>query len=310
MKSLRKRLLTFLLAAALPLSLAGCDEGYEPADVEVSHIDTNYEGPNISDYVNEGIEDAKENGLYKESDYSDVLGGPSPETSETDQTEQTEETPNNYPETSGGQPGQTEDLLSSLANQAYNGEPFVYVNDNKPGFTEEDLKETEVFEFYSELDELGRTGYAFASLNASLMPAKDEERGDISSIKPTGWVQAKYEGIGNGGWLYNRCHLIAWALAGENANERNLLTGTRYFNTEGMLPFETQVMRYVDEHPDNHVLYRVTPVYDENDLLAKGVLLEAYSIEDEGILSFCVYLFNVQPGIDICYQTGESRKTG
>lgn len=310
MKSLRKRLLIFLLAAALPLSLAGCDEGYEPADVEVSHIDTNYKGPNISDYVNEGIEDAKENGLYKESDYSDVLGGSSPETSETDQTEQTEETPDNYPETSGSQPGQTEDLLSSLADQVYNGEPFVYVNDNKPGFTEEDLKETEAFEFYSELDELGRTGYAFASLNVSLMPEKDEKRGDISSIKPTGWVQAKYEGIGNGGWLYNRCHLIAWALAGENANERNLLTGTRYFNTEGMLPFETQVMQYVDEHPDNHVLYRVTPVYGENDLLAKGILLEAYSIEDEGTLSFCVYLFNVQPGIDICYQTGESRKTG
>lgn len=144
-------------------------------------------------------------------------------------------------------------------------------------------------------------------MNKSLIPPYKEEREDISSIKPTGWVQEKYDSIGNGGWLYNRCHLIAWSLAGENDNERNLMTGTRYFNVEGMLPFETQVLDYIDDNPENHILYRATPIYEDEGLLAKGLLLEAYSIEDDGKLSFCVYLFNVQPGIDIDYQTGNNK---
>ena len=198
-----------------------------------------------------------------------------------------------------------DDIMEYLTELEYEGDPYVYINDDIPYFTDKDLKLTYAFEEYSNLDDLGRTGQAFASLNESLMP-KGEERGDISSVKPTGWVQNKYDSISDGGWLYNRCHLIAWSLAGENDNKLNLMTGTRYFNVEGMLPFEMQALEYIGENPDNHLLYRATPVYDDDDLLAKGLLLEAYSIEDEGELQFCVFLFNVQPGISIDYSTGDN----
>ncbi len=139
-----------------------------------------------------------------------------------------------------------------------------------------------------------------------------EERGQIGSIKPTGWIQARYEGVvdSNPPYLYNRCHLIAYCLTAENANEKNLITGTRYLNTEGMLPFEEKVAKYLDQY-DHHVLYRVTPDFQGNDLLAKGVLIEAYSIEDQGQgICFCVYCYNVQPGVTIDYTTGESRLSG
>lgn len=196
--------------------------------------------------------------------------------------------------------------LEYLADLEYGGRPYTVINDNVPYFTNEDLILTDAFESYSSLDVLGRAQQAFASLDESLMPAEGEERGDISSIKPAGWQQAEYGFIG-GGWLYNRCHLIAWALAGENDNEKNLMTGTRYFNVEGMLPFEMQVLEYVDKNPDNHVLYRATPVYDGDGLLAKGLLLEAHSIEDGGELEFCAFLYNVQPGVAIDYRTGKNR---
>lgn len=136
------------------------------------------------------------------------------------------------------------------------------------------------------------------------------ERGDIGSIRPSGWYQAKYEGIVDSTppFLYNRCHLIAYCLTGQNANEKNLITGTRYLNVNGMLPFEEQVARYLDQN-DHHVLYRVTPIFEGDNLLASGVLMEAYSVEDEGSgISFCVYCYNVQPGISIDYRTGENRK--
>ncbi len=197
--------------------------------------------------------------------------------------------------------------LEGLNIPAYSGMPYALVNDNKPFFSDADLS-TDSFESYSELDALGRCGPAYANVGRDLMPTK--ERGEIGSIKPTGWVQAKYKGIipSNPPYLYNRCHLIAYCLTSENANERNLITGTRYLNIDGMLPFEEMVAKYLDEN-DNHVLYRVTPVFDGNNLLADGVLMEAYSVEDSGKgVCFCVFCYNVQPGIKIDYRTGKNRK--
>ena len=187
----------------------------------------------------------------------------------------------------------------------YSGKPYVIMNDNMPLFTDDD-KSTVSFESYSKLDSLGRCGVAFANVGRDLMPT--DKRGEIGDIKPSGWVQAKYEGIVDSKppYLYNRCHLIAYCLTAENANERNLITGTRYMNVEGMLPFEEKVADYLDRN-DNHVLYRVTPVFVGRNLLADGVLIEAYSVEDKGKgICFCVFVYNVQPGIRIDYATGES----
>jgi len=184
--------------------------------------------------------------------------------------------------------------------------PYIEVNNNIPFFDIDDYDRGE-FETYSELDSLGRCGVAYANISKETMPT--EERGEIGNIKPSGWKQAKYEGVvdSNPPYLYNRCHLIAYCLAGENDNEKNLITGTRYMNVEGMLPFETEVARYVS-YTGNHVLYRVTPIYTGNNLLADGVLMEAYSIEDKGAgVAFCVYCYNKQPGVEIDYKTGESK---
>lgn len=194
---------------------------------------------------------------------------------------------------------------SGLTIPQYSGKAYAVINNNIPFFAEEDYT-TESFETYSELDFLGRCGVAYANVGRDLMPT--EKRGDIGSIKPTGWQQAKYEGIveSNPPYLYNRCHLIAYCLTAENANEKNLITGTRYMNVEGMLPFEEQVARYLDRN-DNHVLYRATPIFGGNNLLADGVLMEAYSVEDHGAgIQFCVYVYNVQPGISIDYKTGKN----
>ncbi len=187
----------------------------------------------------------------------------------------------------------------------YTGEPYVCINDNVPFFTEAE-KNTDTFESYSELDDLGRCGVAFANVSRELMPT--EKRGKIGSVKPSGWRQTKYEGLidSDPPFLYNRCHLIAYCLTAENANEKNLITGTHYMNVEGMLPFEEQVAKYLDRN-DNHVLYRVTPVFEGDNLVASGVLMEAYSVEDDGEgISFCVYCYNVQPGVIIDYVTGAS----
>lgn len=191
----------------------------------------------------------------------------------------------------------------------YAGEPYVVINNNIPYFKEEDYT-TKSFEKYSKLDlEFGRCGVAFANICKEIMPADNEKREDITSVKPTGWRQKKYAGLVDGGYLYNRCHLIGWQLAGENDNELNLITGTRYMNVEGMLPFENKVADYLDEKANskNHVLYRVTPIFEGNNLVASGVEMEAYSIEDKGSgICFNVYAYNVQPGIVINYKTGES----
>ena len=185
---------------------------------------------------------------------------------------------------------------------AYSGEPYTAVNQNEPYFTSDDLT-TEAFENYSELDALGRCGVAYANVCLETMPT--EKRGSISEVKPTGWHSVKYDNV-DGKSLYNRCHLIGYQLTAENANKQNLITGTRYLNVDGMLPFENMVADYVKE-TNNHVLYRVTPIFTGDNLVADGVLMEGYSVEDEGDgICFCVYAYNVQPGITIDYATGDS----
>ena len=184
----------------------------------------------------------------------------------------------------------------------YSGEPYVEINDNQPDFTEEELT-TVSYEEYSKLDSLGRCGEAEACIGEDLMP--EGERESISEVIPSGWENNEYEVV-DGGYLYNRCHLIGYQLTGENANEENLITGTRYMNTEGMLPFENMVAEYVQE-TEYHVMYRVTPVFEGDDLVASGVHMEAESVEDDGEgISFNVYVYNVQPEITIDYSTGEN----
>ena len=187
----------------------------------------------------------------------------------------------------------------------YSGCVFTTVNDNVPFFSESELT-TEPFEEYSEQDSLGRCRTAYANICEETMP--DEEREDIGMVKPSGWHTAKYTDVVEGNYLYNRCHLIGFQLAGENANEQNLITGTRWFNVEGMLPFENAVAEYVDD-TGNHVLYRVSPIYEGDDLVARGVKMEAFSVEDSGDgVCFNVFVYNIQPGVVIDYATGESRR--
>ncbi len=188
---------------------------------------------------------------------------------------------------------------------AYSGSPYVELDGNQPGFSLEE-RTTDSFETYSTLDALGRCGPAYACIGQDLMPT--EERESISSVHPTGWVQAEYSFV-DGGSLYNRCHLIGFQLTGENANEENLITGTRYMNVEGMLPFENMVADYIKE-TGNHVLYRAAPIFEGENLVASGVVMEALSVEDEGEgVCFHVYVYNVQPGVEIDYATGESWET-
>ena len=195
-------------------------------------------------------------------------------------------------------------LESDLSNlPQYSGSPFVVINDNNPSFTEKELT-TNPYEYYSPLDSLGRCGVTVASCGKELMPVDD--RGSISSVYPSGWEQAYYSFV-DGEYLYNRCHLIGWQLTGENANKQNLVTGTRYLNVEGMLPFENMVADYIKE-TSNHVAYRVTPIFVGNELVCRGIQIEAYSIEDNGDgICFNVYCYNVQPGVEIDYATGESQ---
>lgn len=185
----------------------------------------------------------------------------------------------------------------------YTGEPYVMLNGNVPYFTQDELT-TEAFEYYSELDALNRCGVAYANICRELMPT--EERGSIGQVKPTGWHTVRYDDLISDNYLYNRCHLIGFQLAGENANEKNLITGTRYLNIKGMLDWENTVADYVKE-TGNHVLYRVTPWFEGEELVARGVLMEGWSVEDAGEgVCFCVFAYNVQPGIEIDYATGDS----
>ena len=184
----------------------------------------------------------------------------------------------------------------------FSGDAYVSINGNVPFFVEEEYT-TESYEYYSELDDLGRCGVTMACIGIDIMPTED--RGEIGSVKPSGWQSVKYD-IVDGKYLYNRCHLIGFQLAGENANKQNLITGTRYLNIEGMLPFENLVADYVQE-TENHVLYRVTPIFEGDNLVASGVVMEGWSVEDGGDgVCFCVYAYNAQPGIVIDYATGDS----
>lgn len=199
-------------------------------------------------------------------------------------------------------PALTKPTLDLASIPAYSGNAYIAVNGNVPSFTENQLTK-ESYEFYSELDSLGRCGVTVACIGIDLMPTED--RGSISSVRPSGWQSVKYD-IVDGKYLYNRCHLIGFQLTGENANKENLITGTRYLNIEGMLPFENMIADYVKE-TENHVLFRVTPIYEGNNLVASGVHMEAYSVEDNGDgISFNVYAYNVQPGISINYANGLS----
>lgn len=184
----------------------------------------------------------------------------------------------------------------------YENSAYIVLNNNQPEFSQEDITASS-YEYYSELDRYGRCGYVMACIGQDLMPTED--RKSISHIKPSGWVNNPYDFV-DGEYLYNRCHLIGFQLTGENDNERNLITGTRYMNTEGMLPFENMVADYVKD-TDNHVMYRVTPVFDGSNLVARGVQMEALSVEDDGAgICFNVYCYNIQPGVEIDYATGDN----
>ena len=186
----------------------------------------------------------------------------------------------------------------------FTDEPYVVLNENNPDFTQEDLEKENKFEEYSQLDYLGRCGVAFAKIGIDTMPT--EEREEISQVKPSGWQSVKYDNV-DGKYLYNRCHLIGFQLAGENANEKNLITGTRYMNVQGMLPFENMIADFVKE-TKNHVLYRVTPIYEGENLVASGIQMEAKSVEDNGeSICFNVYVYNAEPGITIDYSNGNSK---
>lgn len=186
----------------------------------------------------------------------------------------------------------------------FSNKPYVVINHNQPQFQDKEIT-SKSFEKYSQLDALGRCGVAMACIGVDIMPT--EERGSIGQVKPSGWQTVKYDFV-DGKYLYNRCHLIGYQLAGENANELNLITGTRYMNVEGMLPFENQVADYVQK-TGNHVMYRVTPIYDGNNLVASGVQMEAWSVEDQGAgVCFHVYVYNNQPGVDINYADGTSKE--
>ena len=204
------------------------------------------------------------------------------------------------PEYSGEGAGSVEEIPE------FTDAAYVAVNGNVPFFMPEEITD-ESYEYYSDLDDLGRCGVTMACIGVDIMPTED--RGEIGSVKPSGWQSVKYDCV-EGKYLYNRCHLIGFQLAGENANKKNLITGTRYLNIEGMLPFENLVADYVKE-TENHVMYRVTPLFDGDNLVAHGVLMEGWSVEDEGEgVCFCVYAYNAQPGIVIDYATGNSREAG
>ena len=196
--------------------------------------------------------------------------------------------------------------LSQIPN--YSGDPYVALNGNKPNFTDSDLT-TKSYEHYSDLDSLGRCGVAMACIGRDTMPKAGEKRGSISEVKPTGWHNARYDFV-DGKMVYNRCHLIAHELTAENANEKNLITGTRSMNVDGMLPFENMVADYVKE-TGHHVIYRVTPIFQGNELVARGVQMEGESVEDKGDgILFNVYCYNVEPGVTIDYATGYTRADG
>lgn len=286
MKSVMSRWLA-ILALSLFL-LSGCSS-------DSSGTGTTTVPPNESAIVTENPEknDSDESLTQDLGLTSNHIGKPEQSEPQTQSAPQTPQ-PSQLPTTSAS--------FSLAEVPAFSDNAYIAVNGNVPYFDDSDLT-TNSFETYSSLDSLGRCGVTYACVGQDIMPT--EERGSIGQVKPTGWHTVKYDCV-DGKYLYNRCHLIGFQLTGENANEENLITGTRYLNIEGMLPFENMVADYVKE-TNNHVLYRVTPIYEGDNLLAAGVLMEGYSVEDQGDgVTFCVFAYNAQPGVKINYATGES----
>lgn len=280
-KKLKSVLAIFCLLAVLLSAFTGCDYEMLPE-------------------ATTGVAEITEENQTKANETEEDIIDNTESFSESEEVTEKETETANKPDSVGDDNSKV--VLSGIPE--FSGEPYVIINDNIPSFNKYELT-TRGYETYASLDYLGRCGGAVASCGREIMPKPDEERDSISSVKPSGWVQAKYDWV-SGKYLYNRCHLIGWQLSAENANKRNLITGTRYMNTEGMLPFENMVADYIKE-TNNHVAYRITPVYDGNDLVAKGVQMEAYSVEDDGEgICFNIFCYNAQPGVAIDYATGES----
>lgn len=296
-EKMRKKKIFVSLFLALMLCLSGCGSktpGFHGNDVPIDH---DYEtDPMPSQGVVSEVPSTPSN---VETPSNTPIVMPSYEPSDSNDVPSNTNTPSN-----GGTPAgdASNSVERDLGIPAYSGSPYAVVNNNESFFTKSDIT-SNVFETYSEHDSLGRCGVAFANICKELMPT--EKRESISSVKPSGWINKPYDFV-DGGYIYNRCHLIGFQLAGENANDKNLITGTRYMNVDGMLPFENMIDDYVEE-TNNHVLYRVTPLYEGNNLVASGVLMEAFSIEDGGDgITFNVYCYNVQPGCEIDYATGDN----
>lgn len=255
------------------------------------------------DFVNQAIESAADSALASVSEEGDkIIASVSEEGESVIASVSDEVTPSDtaWPSYGVGE----FDLAEAWASEG----DVVILNDNIPYFSEEDKQRTDAFEEYSELDDLGRCGVAYANVCVELQPT--EARGEIGSVKPSGWHSVKYPELISDKYLYNRCHLIGFQLAGENANPKNLVTGTRYLNVTLMLPYENAVDDFLETNPDMHILYRVTPVFDGDDLVCKGLIMEGWSVEDNGDgVCFCIFVKNVQPGITIDYATGDSYAT-
>lgn len=310
-KDLKKYIGTAVLAVLFSFSLSGCldltstSETASPVTIVTSEeeISTETASPEDASPATES------NATASNATTSSVTANSDTNTLDSNNSLTTESDTN-----STSNPSQSENSRQSLLEEiqadvlalpAYSKSASIKLNNNTPYFTEDEIAvaASSSYEAYSPLDSLDRCGITQASLSLDTMPT--EERGEIGSVKPSGWHTVKYDGI-DGNYLYNRCHLIGYQLSGENSNTRNLITGTRYMNVEGMLPYENKTADYI-KSTGNHVLYRVIPIFEGDNLLASGVTMEAYSIEDAGKgLSFCVYCYNVQPGITINYVNGDS----
>ena len=293
---MKSRILSCFLIFALCIStLSACGSDTAPSD----HSPSSSLQVEISDLQDSTPGETEERDGFESLDSASCKGDTVPSQSDAPSASQGQQT-----ESSAPTEITTASSFSLSDVPAYSGKAYTSVNGNVPYFSAAELT-TQSFETYSDLDSLGRCGVTYACIGKDLMPT--EERGSIGMVKPTGWHTVRYDDLVDGKYLYNRCHLIGYQLTGENANTQNLITGTRYLNIEGMLPFENMVADYIQE-TDNHVLYRVTPIFEGNNLLANGVLMEGYSVEDKGAgVSYCVFAYNVQPGIEIDYATGESK---
>ena len=293
---MKSRILSCFLIFALCIStLSACGSDTAPSN----HSPSSSLQVEISDLQDSTPGETEERDGFESLDSASCKGDTVPSQSDAPSASQGQQT-----ESSAPAEITTASSFSLSDVPAYSGKAYTSVNGNVPYFTAAELTTTS-FETYSDLDTLGRCGVTYACIGQDLMPTK--ERGSIGMVKPTGWHTVRYDDLVDGKYLYNRCHLIGYQLTGENANTKNLITGTRYLNIEGMLPFENMVADYIQE-TNNHVLYRVTPIFEGNNLLANGVLMEGYSVEDKGAgVSYCVFAYNVQPGIEIDYATGESK---